>query len=88
MLYGTKWKTKNWISIPIGGGAGPVVYRKSWVKEAGYDRIPDDHEGFLTLCQKLQKIGHPCGIRAWPRAGRRQRVRQLAAVVAQRHAGG
>ena len=25
------------------------------------DSIPDDHEGFLTLCQKLQKIGHPCG---------------------------
>lgn len=61
VLYGTKWKTKNWISIPIGGGAGPVVYRQSWVKEAGYDRIPDDLEGFLTLCQKLQKIGHPCG---------------------------
>jgi len=35
------------------------VYRKSWVKEAGYDSIPDDLEGFLTLCQKLQKIGHP-----------------------------
>jgi len=60
-LYGTKWKTNEWISIPIGGGAGPVVYRQSWVKEAGYDTIPDDHEGFLTLCQKLQKIGHPCG---------------------------
>ncbi|MBN8903318.1 MAG: carbohydrate ABC transporter substrate-binding protein, partial [Rhodospirillales bacterium] len=61
VLYGTKWGTKNWISIPIGGGAGPVVYRQSWVKEAGYDRIPDDHQGFLQLCQKLQKAGHPCG---------------------------
>ncbi len=59
--YGRKWGTKNWISIPVGGGTGPVVYRESWVKEAGYDRIPDDLEGFLTLCQKLQKIGHPCG---------------------------
>jgi multiple sugar transport system substrate-binding protein len=37
------------------------VYRQSWVKEAGYDRIPDDLEGFLTLCQKLQQIGHPSG---------------------------
>jgi multiple sugar transport system substrate-binding protein len=62
VLYGTKWKTKEWISIPIGGGAGPVVYRQSWVKEAGYDKIPDDHEGFLALCQKLQKIGHPFGM--------------------------
>lgn len=61
VLYGTKWKTKQWISIPIGGGTGPTVYRQSWVKEAGYDKIPNDHEGFLTLCQKLQKIGHPCG---------------------------
>ncbi len=61
VLYGTKWKTKEWISIPIGGGIGPVVYRQSWVKQAGFDRIPDDHEGFLTLCQKLHEIGHPCG---------------------------
>ncbi len=61
VLYGTKWKTKEWISIPIGGGIGPVVYRQSWVEQAGFDRIPDDHEGFLTLCQKLHEIGHPCG---------------------------
>jgi multiple sugar transport system substrate-binding protein len=61
VLYGTKWRTNEWISIPIGGGAGPVVYRQSWVKEAGYDKIPDDHGGFLALCQGLQKIGHPCG---------------------------
>jgi multiple sugar transport system substrate-binding protein len=60
--YGKKWGTQNWISIPIGGGTGPAVYRTSWVKEAGYDRIPDDHAGFLTLCQKLQKIGHPFGM--------------------------
>ncbi|HYZ20826.1 MAG TPA: ABC transporter substrate-binding protein [Rhodopila sp.] len=60
-LYGTKWHTGQWISIPIGGGTGPVTYRRSWVQEAGYDRIPDDHQGFLTLCQKLQKISHPCG---------------------------
>ncbi len=62
VLYGTKWKTKDWISIPVGGGLGPVVYRQSWVKEAGYDKIPDDLNGFLTLCQKLKKIGHPCGM--------------------------
>ncbi|MDR3476392.1 MAG: ABC transporter substrate-binding protein [Devosia sp.] len=61
VLYGTKAKTKEWISIPIGGGAGPVVYRQSWVRQAGYDKIPDDHEGFLILCQKLQQIGHPSG---------------------------
>jgi multiple sugar transport system substrate-binding protein len=62
VLYGTKWKTKEWISIPIGGGAGPVVYRQSWVKDAGYDKIPDDHQGFLNLCQKLHTAGHPFGM--------------------------
>ena len=60
-LYGKKWGTNEWISIPIGGGAGPTVYRVSWVKEAGFDKVPDDLEGFLKLCQGLQKIGHPAG---------------------------
>jgi multiple sugar transport system substrate-binding protein len=60
-IYGRKWGTNDWVAIPLGGGAGPTVYRISWLKEAGYDRVPDDHEGFLTLCQKLKQIGHPCG---------------------------
>ncbi|MGH7040553.1 MAG: ABC transporter substrate-binding protein [Acetobacteraceae bacterium] len=62
-LYGTKWGSggKQWISIPMGGGSGPAVYRVSWVKEAGFDTIPNDLNQFLTLCQKLKKIGHPCG---------------------------
>ena len=59
--YGRKWKTKEWIALPLGGSVGPTVYRQSWVKEAGYDRIPDELPAFLDLCQKLQKIGHPCG---------------------------
>jgi multiple sugar transport system substrate-binding protein len=62
LLYGKKWNTNNWIGIPVGGGTGPVVYRKSWVTEAGYDKIPNDHNEFLTLCQKLQKAGHPWGM--------------------------
>jgi multiple sugar transport system substrate-binding protein len=60
-LYGTRWKSNEWHSIPVGGGTGPTVYRQSWVKEVGYDHIPDDLGEFLTLCQKLQKAGHPCG---------------------------
>ena len=62
LLYGRKWGTKDWIGIPIGGGTGPSVYRKSWVNAVGYDKIPDDHEAFLDLCQKLHKSGHPCGM--------------------------
>lgn len=59
--YGKKWGTNNWISMPMGGSGGPIVYRQSWVKEAGYDRIPDDMGEFLKLCQNLKKNGHPPG---------------------------
>ncbi len=60
-LYGTKWGTKDWLSIPMGGSTGPTVYRISWLKAVGYDKVPDDLNEFLTMCQKLQKSGHPCG---------------------------
>ncbi len=61
LLYGRKWKTNDWIALPIGGGTGPTVYRQSWVKAVGYDSIPDDLDGFMTLCQKLKQAGHPAG---------------------------
>lgn len=60
-LYGTKWNTKDWLSIPMGGSTGPTVYRTSWLKEAGYDKVPDDLGQFLTMAQKLKQIGHPIG---------------------------
>ena len=59
LLYGRKWNTNNWIALPLGGGDGPVLYRKSWVNEVGYTEIPNDLDKFLDLCQKLQKAGHP-----------------------------
>lgn len=59
--YGKKWGTNNWIAMPMGGSGGPIVYRKSWVKQAGFDKIPNDMGEFLKLAQGLQKIGHPCG---------------------------
>src|SRR5437660_348932 len=31
------------------------------IKAAGFDRVPDDHAGFLDLCRKLQKAGKPAG---------------------------
>lgn len=60
-VYGKKRGTQNWLAIPMGGSGGPAVYRKSWVKEAGFDTIPRDHENFLKLCQNLKKNGHPSG---------------------------
>jgi multiple sugar transport system substrate-binding protein len=59
--YGKKAKTNNWIGLPMGGSGGPLVYRKSAVKEAGFDKIPDDHAGFLKLCQALKKLNKPAG---------------------------
>lgn len=59
--FGKKFGTNNWIAIPLGGSGGPAVYRKSWVKEAGFDAIPKDLDGFLKLCQGLKKINHPAG---------------------------
>ncbi|MGH6680750.1 MAG: ABC transporter substrate-binding protein, partial [Bradyrhizobium sp.] len=63
VLYGSKWGTggKEWIAIPMGGSTGPAVYRESWVKDAGFEAIPNDLNQFLTLCQKLKKNGHPPG---------------------------
>jgi multiple sugar transport system substrate-binding protein len=59
--YGKKAKTNNWIGLPMGGSGGPLIYRKSALKEAGYDKIPADHAGFLKLCQDLKKINKPAG---------------------------
>jgi multiple sugar transport system substrate-binding protein len=59
--YGKKAGTNNWIGLPMGGSSGPLVYRKSAIKEAGFDKIPDDHAGFLKLCQGLKKLNKPAG---------------------------
>jgi multiple sugar transport system substrate-binding protein len=59
--YGKKDKTNNWLAIPFGGGTGPICYRKSAVKEAGFDGIPNDHPTYLKLLQALKKINKPAG---------------------------
>jgi multiple sugar transport system substrate-binding protein len=59
--YGKQWGTDRWISLPIGGSSGPIVYRISWVKEAGFETIPTDLDQFLALCRKLKANGHPAG---------------------------
>lgn len=60
-IYGRRWNTQQWIGLPMGGTTSPAVYRMAWVKEAGFDAIPRDLDGFLRLCQGLKRIGHPCG---------------------------
>jgi multiple sugar transport system substrate-binding protein len=58
--FGTT-KDGRWIAMPIGASGGRVVYRKSWVNEAGFEEVPRDLDGFLRLCQGLKKTGHPAG---------------------------
>jgi len=59
--YGKKFGTNQWIAIPMGCGGGALVYRKSWVNEAGYSAPPDDLGKFLDLCRKLKANNHPVG---------------------------
>ncbi len=58
--YGTGGKSK-WIGLPLGAGGALINYRVSWVKEAGFDKIPTNFPDYLRLCQALQKNGHPPG---------------------------
>ena len=59
--YGKKAGTNNWIGLPMGGTTGPLVYRESAIKEAGFDKMPTTHADFLKLCQALKKNNKPAG---------------------------
>ncbi len=59
--YGKKFKTDQWIAIPMGSSGGPAVYRESWLREVGFDSFPTTMDGFLDMCRKLKKSGHPAG---------------------------
>ncbi|MBK1658932.1 ABC transporter substrate-binding protein [Paracraurococcus ruber] len=59
--FGKRNGTNNWIGIPFGGTSGPVVYRESAVREAGYSGIPTEHDKFLDLCRKLRAANKPAG---------------------------
>ena len=60
--YGTK--DGRWIGMPIGASGGRVVYRKSWVNEAGYESVPTDPRGLPRALPQAQ------GERASRRASR------------------
>jgi multiple sugar transport system substrate-binding protein len=61
LIYSRRRSNKEWLAIPLGGSGGASVYRSSWLKEAGYDSIPNDHAGFLAMCTKLKQSNHPVG---------------------------
>jgi multiple sugar transport system substrate-binding protein len=51
----------KFIGLPLAAIGNAIVYRKSWVEEAGFKEFPTDTAGFLELCKALQKTGHPAG---------------------------
>jgi multiple sugar transport system substrate-binding protein len=61
LKYGIRHGTDRWIGIPFGGGTGPICYRVSTVREAGFDAIPDDLQQFLNLCKAMHRLGKPAG---------------------------
>ena len=38
--YGYSNRMKHWIAVPVGGTVECLTYRKSWVKEAGFEEFP------------------------------------------------
>jgi multiple sugar transport system substrate-binding protein len=51
----------RWIGLPMGASGGPLIWRTSALKEAGFDTPPDDLPGFLRLCQALKRVNKPAG---------------------------
>ncbi len=51
----------RWVALPFGAAGHRIVYRKSWVNEAGYEKIPVKVDEFIKCCKKLHSNGHPVG---------------------------
>jgi multiple sugar transport system substrate-binding protein len=59
--YGKRHGTNNWIGLPFGTSGGPLVWRKSALAEAGFERPPEDHSTYLDLLKKLKAANKPAG---------------------------
>ena len=51
----------RFIALPLATISNAVLYRESWLKEAGFSSVPDKTDGFLELCKALKAKGHPAG---------------------------
>ncbi len=51
----------RFVGLPLATIGNAIIYRKSWVKDAGFSDFPKDTESFLELCKALQAKGHPVG---------------------------
>lgn len=55
-------RNNEWIGLPFGAAGAAMVYRKSWVNEAGFEEFPKDTAGVLECAKKLHANGHPLGM--------------------------
>lgn len=58
--YGTR--DGKWIALPLCVGGNYINYRGGWMKEAGFDKFPDNTDDLLKLSAELKKNGHPGGM--------------------------
>ncbi len=52
----------EWIGLPLGAAGACMVYRQSWVQEAGFETFPRDYQEVLACAKKLKENGHPIGM--------------------------
>ena len=78
--YGTH--QGKWISLPLCVGGNYINYRKSIVKEAGFDEFPTTTDDFMKLAKELKKMGKPGGF-ALPEGTRTGSPAELAEPLLQ-----
>lgn len=52
---------KDWMGIPLGMAGNSCYQRMTYMKQAGFSKMPEDAAGFLELCKSLKSIGKPAG---------------------------
>ena len=80
--YGKSQATGKWIAMPVGGSGNRVVYRKSWVNEAGLRDHPERPRRLPRHGQEAQGQGPSDRLRARQRHRRCQLLVPLADVDA------
>lgn len=51
----------EWIAIPMAFNGGYLNYRISAMNKAGFQKFPEDLDGFLELCKAMKKNNTPAG---------------------------
>ncbi|BAF90207.1 MULTISPECIES: ABC transporter substrate-binding protein [Azorhizobium] len=51
----------KYVALPLATIGNAVIYRDSWVKEAGFSEFPKDTKAFLELAKALKAKNHPMG---------------------------